>query len=34
MLPPMEYGRGSIATTLPETLAWMGAPRPLNSPIF
>ena len=34
MLPPIEYGRGSTATTVPDTDAWIGAPRPLKSPIF
>ena len=34
MSPPIEKGRGSMAFTVPETLAWMGAPSPLNSPIF
>ena len=30
MSPPMEKGRGSMAFTVPETLAWMGAPKPLE----
>ena len=31
--PPVP-GRGSTATTVPETLAWMGAPRPAVAPII
>ena len=34
ILPPPGWGRASTATTLPETLARMGAPRPAISPIF
>ncbi len=31
--PPVP-GRGSTATTVPDTLAWMGAPRPAVAPII
>ena len=33
-LSPPGRGRGSTATTVPETLAWIGAPRPAGSAIF